>query len=78
MTCNWCHETVTATDTFYQYANGPIAHRNCALRQVIGSVAHLERRCGCYVSGASDGDPDGLTRRQAATLAVQRWRELHC
>lgn len=69
--CIWCNEVLLPAETRYTYANGPQAHRACALRQVIGSVAHLERRCSCYVPGATEGDPDGLTRRAAAEAAVQ-------
>jgi hypothetical protein len=43
---------------------------------VVGSVAHLERRCSCYVPGATEGDPDGLTRRAAAEAAVQAFMRL--
>jgi len=69
--CIWCDEVIPPTEARHTYANGPAAHRACALRQVIGSVAHLERRCSCYVPGATEGDPDGLTRREAAEAAVQ-------
>jgi len=74
--CIWCDEVLLPSDTRHTYANGPSAHRACALRQVVGSVAHLERRCSCYVPGATEGDPDGLTRRAAAEAAVQAFMRL--
>lgn len=75
-TCIWCTEPIAAGERVWRYANGPLAHRVCALRQVLGSVAHIERRCGCYVPGSAAGDPEGLTTRQAATAAVTAWCRL--
>lgn len=71
--CQWCGELVLTSEENYVYANGPVAHRACALRQVIGSVAHLEQRCSCYVVGASEGDPEGMSRREAAQAAMLLW-----
>ena len=73
--CSHCGEKIEAGDDGIRYANGPVAHRNCFLRGFIGSVAHLERRCSCYVPGATCTDPPGLTRRQAADAAVKLYRE---
>lgn len=72
-TCVWCREAIAAGERCWRFANGPLAHRVCAFRQVVGSVAHVERRCSCYVASATDGDPEGLTRREAAEAAVQAW-----
>ena len=74
--CSWCDEALLPDDDRYTFANGPQAHRVCALRQVIGSVAHLEHRCACYVPGATCRDPDGISRRVAAEAAVRLWRVL--
>jgi len=76
MLCVWCGEPLSPLEPRYTFANGPVAHRACALRQVVGSVAHLEGRCGCVVPGSPAGDPPGLTRRQAAEAAVVAWRLL--
>lgn len=73
-TCVWCREEIAPGERVWRFANGPLAHRVCALRQVIGSVAHVDGVCGCYVVGAREGDPEGLTRRAAAEAAVQAWR----
>jgi len=59
------------------FDNGNILmHRNCGLRGVIGSVAHIQRRCSCYVPTSSERDPAGMTRRQAADAAVAAWEEI--
>lgn len=50
-----------------------VQHRACAVRAVIGSVAHLERRCSCYIPGADEGDPPGLSKREAAEAALAVW-----
>lgn len=52
-----------------------VEHRECHLRSVIGSVAHVQKRCSCYVLGADETDPPELTKRQAARLAVELWEE---
>jgi hypothetical protein len=75
--CPWCCTPVMPPDRAFVYANGPVAHWVCAMRQVIGSVAHLERRCHCYVAGATAQDPDGLSRRDAAEAAVAVWMREH-
>jgi len=46
-------------------------HRACFLRGVIGSVAHQQRRCGCFVRGSTCNDDPALTRRQAAEAATE-------
>lgn len=72
--CVWCREAIAPGERAWRFANGPLAHRVCAVRQVLGSVAHIEQRCGCYVPGATESDPEGLTRREAAVAAMQTWR----
>lgn len=73
-TCVHCHEAIATGERAWRFAGGPLAHRVCAFRMVIGSVAHVEQRCACYVPGAHDGDPEGLTRHGAAEAAVEAWR----
>jgi hypothetical protein len=72
--CVWCEEPLQPGDRVYHYANDARAHQVCMLRQVLGSVAHIEERCGCFLPGANETDPPGLSRRQAAEAAVQVWR----
>lgn len=38
-------------------------------RAVVGSVAHLQRTCSCYVEGSELNDPPGLSLREAAKAA---------
>jgi hypothetical protein len=45
-------------------------HRECFLRGIFGSVAHIEKQCSCFVPGSTCGDPDGMTPRQAAQAAL--------
>jgi hypothetical protein len=44
-------------------------HRECMVRQVVGSVGHLQRRCPCY--GGTETDPPEMTRREAARAACE-------
>lgn len=53
--------------------NGRYVHYECAFRSIMGSVAHIQRRCSCFVAGSEAEDPPGMTRRQAALAAVIAW-----
>ena len=72
--CLYCTEPFTDGDsgkaTPYVRADGTSApchvHKECMLREVLGSMAHLERRCRCY-GGIDDG------RSRADALAVWEW-----
>jgi hypothetical protein len=74
--CSHCDEPIVNGDSGIVYSNGPVAHRNCFLRQSIGSVAHLRKRCSCYVPGSTEFDPPNMTRRQAADEAVRLWEKM--
>jgi hypothetical protein len=43
-------------------------HLDCFLRQIYGSLGHLQKKCSCY--GGNEEDPPGMTKRQAAVAAV--------
>jgi hypothetical protein len=43
-------------------------HRECNLRQIIGSLAHQQKRCSCY--GGTDEDEPGMTLRESAKAAA--------
>lgn len=79
--CGWCSERIAEGD------NGVLMlpaipgtglpqayHRECFRRAMLGSIAHLERRCSCSVPGATETDPPGISKREAARL-VERWVE---
>jgi hypothetical protein len=68
--CTHCTESVLPTERLFEYANGPVAHYACFLRQVVGSVAHQQHRCACYGGGQREGDDPTLSPRQAAEAAV--------
>ncbi len=50
-------------------------HIECMTRLVLGSVAHQQRRCGCF-GGTEQEDPH-LTKREAARAAYQYGKLLH-
>jgi len=68
--CAWCDEPIAADDCGYFYAGPtpPAVHFECFVRQTLGSVAHQQRRCSCY--GGHDEDPPGMSKRDAARLAL--------
>jgi transcriptional regulator with XRE-family HTH domain len=47
-----------------------VAHFACQLRQMVGSVAHLRRRCSCYVPGDDEHDDPALSVRENALAAA--------
>jgi hypothetical protein len=72
MNCSYCDEPLTLGEE-----SGPVpgVHRECAIRMVIGSVAHQEKRCSCYCSESDEGDPPGVTTREAARLAAAAFQQ---
>ena len=64
--CMWCEEPILPGEQ--APVNAPM-HVECGVRSVAGSVAHIEGRCGCYVPGSTEGDPPGISAREAAKLA---------
>ena len=76
--CLYCEEQFQPGDSGVQMpcvrATGSVtieyAHKECQMRQGLGSVAHLEGRCRCH--GGSDNDDPSRTRRQEA-LAAWAW-----
>ena len=77
--CLYCEEPFQAGDSgkampFLSAAAGSRVvhvHKECALREVVGSLAHLEYRCSCY-GGENDQTP-GMTLRAEA---LEVWRRL--
>jgi hypothetical protein len=65
--CIHCTEPVLPNDIadFFD----PDRHHECVARAVLGSVAHIEKRCGCFVPGSTENDPPGMTKREAARAA---------
>lgn len=76
MLCTYCKEPLEPED-IEPKALQPY-HRACLFRSIMGSVAHIEHRCGCFIPGSMEGDPEGLTRREAAQAAFKLWREILC
>jgi hypothetical protein len=77
--CLWCHEPITGAALPLAVAitdgEGAVSwrHQACAVRQVVGSVAHQQRCCSCY-GGTDADDDDGLSARLAAEAALAYWR----
>ena len=70
--CWWCHEPLALTDDVVALNGGNDAiHRECLVRQVVGSVAHQQHRCLCY--GGTDEDAPEMSRRESALAAFRYW-----
>ena len=74
MNCSWCEEPVLPGESNPNLIYMQDVHRECAIRMVCGSVAHLEGRCGCHNPESEEADPPGMTRRQAAQAAERIFR----
>jgi len=72
MNCVWCDEPIGPGEI----SNLRNTHRECALRMIRGSVAHIERRCGCFVEGSRLGDPPGVSKREAARAAAEAFEAI--
>ena len=73
--CPHCGEPVLRHERRDHYANDHRwYHLECFARPVIGSVAHIEGRCGCYVPDSKEGDDPHLSKREAAKAAWRAYR----
>ena len=81
--CPWCAESIEDGDHGFLIPTASIDgeqvpmidgvpvrawHRECFLRQVVGSLGHQEGRCSCH--GGTEDDPVGFSPRQAARMAL--------
>ena len=73
--CVWCDEPVEPRDQHPGWAAQPM-HFACGFRAVGGSAAHILQRCACYVPGSTEGDPPGMTKRQAAAFALETYDKI--
>lgn len=69
MICQWCEEPIDSDRELPPHLAAIAMHRECAWRAACGSLAHLQRKCRCFVRGSEEGDPPGLTKREAAKAA---------
>lgn len=83
--CGYCADPIEEGDTgtletYVVLVDGePVAetrpvHYECNMRQVIGSVAHVEGICSCNIPGSIEGDPPGSSLHEGALLAVMAWQ----
>jgi hypothetical protein len=66
--CGWCDEEIAPGER--SPASCQPMHIECLFRAVCGSLAHQQHRCSCYVPGSTEGNPEGMTRREAAAAAL--------
>lgn len=71
--CDWCDELIGESDSglLIPYYGDEVAeipfHKECFLRQIVGSVAHQLGECSC--AGGDREDPPGISKREAAKMA---------
>lgn len=76
MDCTNCNEPIPLLELAAVRKNTPHVqmHLACLIRSVVGSVGHQQGTCSCY-GGLTDGDPDGMTPREAAHAAAIYFKE---
>jgi hypothetical protein len=74
--CDWCGERIVGGDDGYMHGSGEIMvyHADCQVRAVVGGANHQIGKCTCC-GGSSPPDPPGLTKREAASMAVLLWEQ---
>jgi hypothetical protein len=70
--CADCDEKIVEGDAGIIMVGGTVEHRECFVRGVMGSVGHQRRECSCF-GGIGNGDPPGMTRREASKAAYAEW-----
>jgi hypothetical protein len=78
--CAWCEEELTEEDKGvtipHSEPDGPKEmpyHLECFMRQVIGSVGHIQGKCHCF--GGTEEDPPEMTKREAALVAFELFQK---
>lgn len=81
--CLHCDEEIGEADAKYPILEARLAktgsmesrtrwlHRECMIREVVGGMAHQLGLCSCNGGIGLDVDPPGVTKRQAALMAVR-------
>ena len=73
--CPYCQEPIGPDDEVAPHIKQTV-HEECGFRMVVGSIAHIQGRCGCFVVGSEEGDPPGMTKRLAARAAFGYFKTL--
>lgn len=74
LVCSYCNEHILPHEAQDKFVCGAPFHMDCHARAVIGSVAHIQERCSCFIPGSNEHDPPGMSKRQAARAAVEALR----
>lgn len=70
--CTHCEEKIKENELGVLF-DGNIKqymHRECFLREILGSVAHQKQRCRCF-RGPDAEEEVGMTKRQSAIAAAE-------
>jgi hypothetical protein len=80
--CCWCEESFLEGEVGFvmdqithDEAKDSFWHRECLIRNVMGSVAHQRKECSCF--GGEGEDDSSLTKREAAKAAYEESEKEH-
>lgn len=78
--CFYCEEAIAESDSgtiigviTAEGSQLRAAHRECEIRQVIGSLGHQRGLCSCNGRAGTLDDPPGVSKRVAALLAEREF-----
>jgi hypothetical protein len=75
--CDHCVEEIQMGESGF-IVSGRLFHQECWLRLIIGSVGHQMKLCTCFKGPeAALEDPENLSIREAAKLAVEYSKNKH-
>jgi len=78
--CAHCEEPLLPVEKLltFEYDDGSKApvHVECFMRKILGSAAHQLKECSCHLGANGREEPPGLTKRQAARLALETYYAL--
>ena len=73
LVCVYCDEDIKPEERLEKMPL-LVAHRECVVRSIFGSIAHIRKQCSCFGGTSTDEDLlPGLTKRQQARLAYEEF-----
>ncbi len=70
--CPWCEEGLQRGEALVHQQGLVYWHHECLFRATVGSAAHILKECSCF--GGEREDPPGMSKREAAKLALEVYR----
>ena len=73
--CTFCEEVFVNGDQGITNLQGYSWHADCYMRIILGGMNHIRGICSCC-GGTAEPDPENVSKREAARLAVLEWEKM--